>query len=72
MSAVKALKQTGEFIVARLIKTQGGAGKYIFIDKKHADFKEIMSEVFSLSDYQIAELNAEQFAEQKKTESLRL
>lgn len=70
MSAVKALKQTGEFIVARLIKTQGGVGKYIFIDKKHADFKEIMREVFSLSDYQIAELNAEQFAEQKKTESV--
>lgn len=64
-NAVKALKETGEYIVARLIKTRGGAGKYIFVDKKHENFRDIMREVFLLSDYKFAQLNAEQFAEQK-------
>lgn len=70
MSAVKALKETDDFIVARLIKTKGGAGKYIFVDKKHPNFREIMRVVFSLSDYKIAELTAEQFAEQESDESV--
>lgn len=69
-SAVRALKQTGEFIIARLIKSHGGAGKYIIVDKKHANFREIMKEVFCLSDYKFAQLNAEQLAEQKKDETL--
>lgn len=69
-SAVKALKKTGEYIVARLIKTKGGAGKYIFVDKKHKNFREIMREVFLLSDYKFAQLNAEQFAEQKNNETV--
>lgn len=64
-NAVKALKETGEYIVARLIKTRGGAGKYIFVDKKHENFRDIMREVFLLSDYKFAQLNAEEFAEQK-------
>lgn len=68
-NAVRALKQTGEFIIARLIKSQGGAGKYIIVDKKHVNFREIMREVFCISDYKIAQLNAEQFAEQKSNES---
>lgn len=55
-NAVKALKETGEFVVARLIKTSGGAGKYIFIDKRHVNFKEIMREVFTLSEAKISEL----------------
>ena len=69
-SAVNALKSTGEFIVGRLIKTKGGAGKYIFVDKKHPDFKQIMREVFSLSDAKIAQLDAQEFSEQKLEESL--
>jgi len=69
-SAVKALKQTGEFIVGRLIKTKGGAGKYIFVDKKHENFREIMREVFSLSDYKFAQLISEQIAEQEIIESV--
>lgn len=69
-SAVNALKSTGEFIVGRLIKTKGGAGKYIFVDKKHPDFKQIMREVFSLSDTRIKQLNAKEFSEQKLDESL--
>lgn len=63
-NAVRALKETGEFIVARLIKSKGGAGKYIFVDKKHANFKEIMREVFAFSDVKINK----QFVEQKMTE----
>lgn len=70
MSAVKALKSTGEFIVGRLIKTGGGAGKYILVDKKHPNFREIMREVFSLSDYKLAELLAEENACQKQVQSL--
>lgn len=69
-NAVKALKETGEYIVARLIKTKGGAGKYIFVDKKHKNFREIMREVFLLSDYKFAQLNAKQFAEQKNSKTL--
>lgn len=69
-SAVKALKQTGEFIIARLIKSQGGAGKYIIVDKNHANFREIMREVFSISDNKFAQLNAEQFAEQISPQSV--
>lgn len=63
-SAVKALKQTNEFIVARLIKSRGGAGKYVLVDKKHSHFNEIMAEVFMLSAEKIAQLNTEQIAEQ--------
>lgn len=64
-NAVRALKQTDEFIIARLVKSGGGAGKYVFVDKKHANFNEIMREVFGFSDSKIAELFVEQsFAEQ--------
>lgn len=65
-NAVRALKETGEFIIARLIKSKGGAGKYIFVDKKHANFKEIMREVFAFSDVKINK----QFAEQKITKPI--
>lgn len=69
-SAVKALKQTNEFIVARLIKSRGGAGKYVLVDKKHSNFNEIMAEVFMLSAEKVAQLNSEQFAEQNKSQPL--
>lgn len=65
-NAVRSLKDTGEFIVARLIKSSGGVGKYIFIDKQHANFREIMREVFALSDVQFNK----QFVEQKNLESV--
>ena len=65
-NAVRALKETGQFVVARLIKRRGGAGKYIFIDKQHANFTEIMKEVFALSDAKIKE----QFKEQDLTKAL--
>lgn len=45
-SAVSNLKLTNQFIVGRL--GDGNAGKYIFVDKLHPNFKEIMSDVFKL------------------------
>ena len=66
-SAIKTIKSTGEYVIARLIKTKGGAGKYVVVDKKHANYREIMREVFMLSDVKIAQLNAEQIAEQKNS-----
>ena len=53
-TVVKTLKSLDEFLVARLLNSTGGIGKYIFVDKKHTNFKAIMSEVFSLSDVEIA------------------
>lgn len=63
-TAVKKIKQDGQFLVARL--NVGGARKYVFIDKLHINFKEIMDYVFSLD----AEQFAYQFAEQVFPESL--
>ena len=53
-TAVRQLKITDQFIVARI--NSGRAGKYIFVDKLHPNFKEIMDFVFNL--------DAEQFAYQ--------
>ena len=53
-TAVKQLKTTDQYIVARI--NSGRAGKYIFVDKLHPNFKEIMGFVFNL--------DAEQFAYQ--------
>lgn len=69
-SAIRALKSTNQFIIGRLIKSQGGAGKYIIVDKQHENFTDILKEVFLLSNNKIAELNAEQFAGQKNSESV--
>ena len=69
-NTVKALKSTNEFIVGRLIKTKGGAGKYIFVDTKHCDFSQIMKEVFSLSNDKINQLIQGQFKGQKSDESV--
>lgn len=53
-TAVRQLKTTDQYIVARI--NSGNAGKYIFVDKLHPNFKEIMDFVFNL--------DAEQFAYQ--------
>ena len=45
-TAVYKLKQTNQFIVARI--NSGRAGKYIFVDKLHPNFKEIMDFVFNV------------------------
>ncbi|WP_410990968.1 cytosolic protein [Bacillus cereus] len=62
-AAVRALKQTGEILVAGLAD---GKNKYIFVLKTHPNFTIIMKEVF----YVDAELNAGQVAEQKSTETV--
>ncbi|MEI4613966.1 HTH domain-containing protein [Bacillus cereus] len=65
-AAVRALKQTGEIVVAGLAD---GKNKYVFVLKMHSNFTTIMKEVFYIDTEQIAELNAGQVAEQKNDES---
>ncbi|MED2750141.1 cytosolic protein [Bacillus thuringiensis] len=65
--AVRALKQTGEILVAGLAD---GKNKYVFVLKMHPNFTTIMNEVFFINTDQITELNAEQVAEQKKPETV--
>lgn len=63
-TVVKKMKDDGQFMIARINRSR--AGKYIFVDKLHANFKEIMDYVFSEN----AEQFAYQFAEQVFHESL--
>ncbi|OUC03763.1 cytosolic protein [Bacillus thuringiensis serovar medellin] len=62
-TTVRALKQTGEILVAGLAD---GKNKYVFVLKTHSNFTTIMKEVFYID----AELNANQVAEQKNHETL--
>ncbi|MED1305685.1 HTH domain-containing protein, partial [Bacillus pacificus] len=66
-TTVRALKQTGEVVIAGLAD---GKNKYVFILKMHSNFTTIMKEVFYIDTEQIAELNAEQVAEQKNTKTI--
>ena len=47
-SAVKSIKETDLFIVARLANNH--VGKYIFVLKSHPNFKRILRDVFFLSE----------------------
>lgn len=51
-TAVKKLKETGQYIIARL--NAGQAGKYIFVDKQHPNFLDIMEYVFHKDAIQLA------------------
>jgi len=64
-NAIKAIKSTNQFVVGRLQSTKTNCGKYIIVDKQHENFKSIMREVFLLSEASIAQLNAQQNAQQK-------
>ncbi|PEQ44395.1 cytosolic protein, partial [Bacillus cereus] len=66
-SAVRALKATGEIVVGGLAD---GKNKYVFVLKMHPNFTTIMKEVFYIDTEQIAELNAEQVAEQENAETV--
>ncbi|PGC50249.1 cytosolic protein [Bacillus toyonensis] len=66
-TTVRALKETGEVIVAGLAD---GKNKYVFVLKMHPNFTTIMKEVFYIDTEQIAELNAGQVAEQKNTKTI--
>jgi len=49
LSAVKSLKQHGDVLLARMLSpTTGRLGIYIFIDKKHKNYEEILREVFKV------------------------
>lgn len=69
-TVVNKLKKDTQIIVARLKSSSKNNGHYIFVDKNHANFKAIMREVFMLDNSSIAELNAEQIAEQKNAENV--
>lgn len=64
-NAIKAMKLTDQFIVTRLQSNRCNNGKYVIVDTKHENFKEILKEVFLLSDDKIAH----QFAHQKTEKS---
>ncbi|MES1051475.1 hypothetical protein FOA24_19560 [Bacillus thuringiensis] len=66
-ATVCALKQTSEIVVGGLAD---GKNKYVFVLKMHPNFTTIMKEVFYIDTEQIAELNAEQVAEQKNAETV--
>ncbi|MEK4500594.1 HTH domain-containing protein [Bacillus sp. FSL R12-0069] len=66
-ATVRALKETGEVIVAGLAD---GKNKYVFVLKTHPNFTTIMKEVFYIDAEQIAELTAGQVAEQKNAETV--
>ena len=67
-TVVSKLKKTGDYIVARL--NAGQAGKYIFVDKKHTNFENIMQFVFGKDATQFATQNASQFASLENREVL--
>lgn len=69
-SVVNKLKKDTQIIVARLKSSNKNNGHYIFVDKTHTNFTAIMREVFMLDNSSIAELNAEQIAEQKNAENV--
>ena len=69
-NAIKAMKLTGQFIVSRLQSNRCNNGKYVIVDMKHADFKEILKEVFLLSDDKIAHQFAHQKTEKSNDEAL--
>ena len=68
--AVKGLKKTGEFTVARL--ADGHAGKYIFVDNEHPNFARIMKEVFhqEVEAIEMPQKTAEQGHEQGHEQGL--
>lgn len=67
-NCVKKLKDTGLFIVARLIAH--GPGKYVFVSKLHPNLKAILAEVFKMDKERITEQITEPFTEPEKHQSL--
>lgn len=69
-NAIKAMKLTNQFIVTRLQSNRCNNGKYVIVDMKHENFKEILKEVFLLSDDKIAHQFAHQKTEKNSDEAL--
>lgn len=69
-NAIKALKLTNQFIVTRLQSNRCNNGKYVIVDMKHENFKEILKEVFLLSDDKIAQQIAQQDSKKNSDEAL--
>ena len=69
-NAMKAMKLTDQFIVTRLQSNRCNNGKYVIVDMKHENFKEILKEVFLMSDDKIAHQFAHQKSEKITDEAL--
>ena len=69
-NAIKAMKLTDQFIVTRLQSNRCNNGKYVIVDMKHENFKEILKEVFLMSDNKIAHQFAHQKTEKSNDEAL--
>ena len=69
-NAMKAMKLTDQFIVTRLQSNRCNNGKYVIVDMKHENFKEILKEVFLMSDDKIAHQFAHQKSEKSADEAL--
>lgn len=69
-NAIKALKLTKQFIVTGLQSNRCNNGKYVIVDMKHENFKEILKEVFLLSDDKIAQQFAQQESKKNSDEPL--
>ena len=69
-NAIKAMKLTDQFIVTRLQSNRCNNGKYVIVDMKHENFKEILKEVFLMSDDKIAHQFAHQKSEKSTDEAL--
>lgn len=65
---VRSMKATNQFVVGRL--ADNGIGKYVFVDKYHKDFRNIMQEVFKLDAVEVAIQFASHFAGLRKSKTV--
>lgn len=65
---VRSMKLTNQFVIGRL--ADNGLGKYVFVDKYHKDFRNIMQKVFKLDAVEIAIEFASHFAGLNTVESI--
>ena len=69
-NAIKAMKLTDQFIITGLQSNRCNNGKYVIVDMKHENFKEILKDVFLMSNDKIAQQIAQQDSEKNSDEAL--
>lgn len=65
---VRSMKATNQFVVGRL--ADNGIGKYVFVDKLHKDFRNIMQQVFKMDTVEVAIQFAGHFAGLQKPKTI--
>lgn len=65
---VRSMKATNQFVVGRL--ADNGIGKYVFVDKLHKDFRNIMQQVFKMDAVDVAIQFASHFAGLQKPKTI--